>query len=148
MSIPILEPTLTSVIHPPHLPNLPHMILVDHPTVRVLQDGSPALGWEGDVRLAVYLDVPAQRFSLWRLEADNIYRPAAFMGEGEQITPDSMNQLILRLIGMDRNRGVDVGKEVMDHNIKNYEEQDQFIHDWVYDEIGPKLYWAFDKDGV
>lgn len=144
----ILEPTLSVVLHPDHLPNLPHMIRVDHPTVRPLTEGSPAMGWEGDPRLAVYLDVPAQRFSLWRLEADNQYRPTAWMPEGAEITPDSMNQLIQRLIDSDRNRGVNVGAEVMAHNEAVYQEQDDFIHDWVHGEIGPKLYWAFDKDGV
>lgn len=42
--------------------------LVDDPVVARLRDGDATLGWAGDSRLALYVDVPEGCWSLWRFE--------------------------------------------------------------------------------
>lgn len=46
--------------------------LVDDPIVDRLRDGDPVFGWDGDNRLALYLDVPAGMWELWRYEATGV----------------------------------------------------------------------------
>lgn len=105
------ELTISTVYHPEHIDN--DWQLVDHPTVLPLQQGAPDLGWEGDPRLAVYLCKPTQQFVLWRLEADNEYRPVAQLPAGAAITPDSINKLIGRLVEIDQRRGFDPYQDVL-----------------------------------
>ena len=97
------ELTYAAVYHPEFIGD--EWQLVDHPTVRPLQNGDPTLGWEGDVRLAVYLFKPTKRFVLWRLEHDNEYRPVAQLPEDAELTFALINKLIRRLIEIDQRRG-------------------------------------------
>ena len=103
------ELTLAAVYHPEFIGDWQ---LVDHPTVRPLQNGAPDLGWEGDNRLAVYLHNGTKTFVLWRLEAHGEYMPVAKLPEGRSITPESINSLIRNLVRIDGRRGFDAGAEV------------------------------------
>ena len=105
------ELTISTIHHPEFIGN--DWQLVDHPTVRPIADGAGDLGWEGDARLAVYLCKPTQQFVLWRLEADNEYRPVAQLPSGQAITPDSVNRLIRRLVEIDQRRGFDPYQDVI-----------------------------------
>ena len=105
------ELTILSIHHPEFIGN--DWQLVNHPTVAPLQEGAPELGWEGDSRLAVYLCKPTQQFVLWRLEADNEYRPVAQLPAGASITPDSVNKLCRRLVEIDQRRGFDPYQDVL-----------------------------------
>jgi len=141
------ELTLHVVIHPDPLPKYPHKILVVHPTVDVLTKGAPALGWEGDNRLAVYLDTMVQRFQLWRLEHDNQYRLTAQLPPNAQITPETMNSLIERLVQHDAHRGFDANREVAAAAAKADAANDKMLSEVVTEHIAPKLRWAMIKDG-
>ena len=100
------ELTFATVHHPEFIDDGTWM-LVDHPTVRPLQDGEPTLGWDGDPRLAVYLHLQSECFVVWRLEANGEYLPVAQYGLGQSITPESINQTIRDLIRTDSRRGFD-----------------------------------------
>ena len=100
------ELTLATVIHPDFLED-GTLMLVDHPTVAPLQDGAPDLGWEGDNRFAIYLHLADQRFIVYRLEHDNEYRGFARLPVGAELTPESINSLIGRIIAGDTRRGAD-----------------------------------------
>ena len=111
------EITLATVYHPEHIGN--EWVLVDHPTVRPLQDGSPALGWEGDPRLAVYLHKPSKTFVLWRLEMNGEYMPISHYGIENELTPASINLTIQGLIRTDSRRGFDPGAAVLEQVAKD-----------------------------
>ena len=110
------EISLATVYHPEHIDN--DWVLVDHPTTRPLQDGSPALGWEGDARLAVYLHKPSKTFVLWRLEATGEYMPISHYGLENELTPASINATIRDLIRTDSRRGFDPGAAVLEQVAK------------------------------
>ena len=100
----ILEPTLTSVYHPQNLRmDSPHgvslMQRVDHPVVDPLQNGSPALGWEGDPRLCMYVCPADDVFILLRFEHDGEYRVVCVSPVGGDMNPEEVNKLIRRLQG-------------------------------------------------
>lgn len=97
------ELTYAAVYHPEMIDG--EWALVDHPTVRPLQNGDATLGWEGDTRLAVYLHLPSKTFMIWRLENDTTYRPVARLEPGAEITPASMCSAIRNLIRIDQRRG-------------------------------------------
>lgn len=67
-----------------------------------LHYGDPTLGWEGDPRLALYLDDDC--WVLERLEADDTYRTVCRSRPG--VTLD--NRLIVLLMEHDQRRGFDV----------------------------------------
>lgn len=95
------ELTLTGIAHPEFIGD--EWQLVDHPTVRPIQQGEPTLGWEGDERLAMYLHKPTQSFVLWRLERNEQYEPICH--SQKELTPAAINMLIRRLIEIDGRRG-------------------------------------------
>lgn len=105
------ELTLSHVIHPEFIDN--EWIRVDHPILNPIQDGAAELGWEGDIRLVVYLHKPTQTFVLWRLETDGEYRPTAQLPPGASISPESVNKLIRNLVRTDRQRGFNPGLDVI-----------------------------------
>jgi hypothetical protein len=104
--VTVRELTIASVYHPEYLFD-GALMRVDHPTVRPLVEGEPTLGWEGDPRLVIYLHLRVERFVLYRLEADGEYRGVAQLPAGAEITPESMNKLIARLVAVDTRRGYD-----------------------------------------
>lgn len=106
------ETTLIGLQHPEYIDD-GAWLRVDHPTVQPLADGHPVLGWEGDPRLCVYLHLESQTFVLWRLEANQEYMPVASFGLGKEITPQSVNLTIQRLIEVDSRRGFDPGLDVL-----------------------------------
>lgn len=141
------ELTLNTVIHPDPLPRYPHKILVVHPVVSSLTEGSPAQGWEGDVRLAIYLDTKQQRFQLWRLEHDNQYRMAAQLPANAGMSPAVINSLIDRLLQHDSRRGFDANTAVQKATVAADALADKNLAEIVREHIAPKLMWALDKDG-
>lgn len=79
--------------------------------VRILHEGDPVLGWEGDPRLALYRTAD-RRWELWRLEVDGEYRPVM------RSKPDTKldHRLILKLMEIDRNRGFDAHEAITKRN--------------------------------
>ena len=109
----VRELTLPGVVRHPEFIDGGTWRLVDHPTVRPLQDGASDLGWDGDPRLAVYLHLESETFVLWRLEASGEYLPVGRFGLGADITPASINATIRRLIEVDSRRGFDPYTDVI-----------------------------------
>ena len=70
--------------------------------VHKLHYGDLILGWEGDPRLALYID-EEQRWVLERLEADGEYRPVCRSKPGLALD----ERLIIRLMEHDHRRGFD-----------------------------------------
>lgn len=133
------ELTLTSVYHPEFIDGWQ---LVDHPTIRPIQNGAPDLGWEGDTRLAVYLHNETKTFVLWRLEFDGEYRPVARLQSGQEITPDAVNSLIRNLVRIDARRGFDPGAEVQDAQDKWKADQEKVRKEAVAD-FADRLQFGF-----
>jgi hypothetical protein len=136
------ELTLTAVHHPEFIGD--DWQLVDHPTVRPISDGAPDLGWEGDARLAVYLCKPTQQFVLWRLEADNEYRPVAQLPSGQPITPDSVNRLCRRLVEIDQRRGFDPYLDVITSIEKAEKDQAQAQQERIV-QVADKLLFGLSR---
>jgi hypothetical protein len=107
----VRELTYASVVHPEYLDG---QMLVTHPTLDPLTQGAPDLGWEGDARLAVYLNTETQRFTLYRLEVDSEYRGVAVLPPGGEITPANVNRLCTRLVETDQRRGFDAVADIAD----------------------------------
>lgn len=136
------ELTLTAVHHPEFIGD--EWQLVDHPTVRPIADGAPDLGWEGDARLAVYLCKPTQQFVLWRLEADNEYRPVAQLPSGQAITPESVNRLCRRLVEIDQRRGFDPYLDVIG-TIEKVEKAEAVAQSERISEVADKLLFGLSR---
>ncbi len=134
------ELTLTSVEHPLFIDG--DWIRVDHPTVKPLHDGAADLGWDGDPRLVIYLHQPSQVFVLWRLEADNTYRPVARIPDA--ITPESMNTLIRRLVEVDQRRGFDPYADVVTKQNRLEAVAEQRRHDRSVD-FADKFHFALSR---
>lgn len=133
------ELTLTAVYHPEFMEG--GWQRVDHPTVAPFQEGAPDLGWEGDPRLVVYLCNPTKQFVLWRLEADEEYRPMAVLPSGASITPGSVNVAIQKLIESDTRRGADAHAKIM-KSIEDYETaQEKDRQAWLGD-VADHLLWG------
>lgn len=80
--------------------------------IRKLHDGDPTRGWEGDPRLAVYYDGPADRWEVMRYEHDGTYRMVCRSKPGVPFD----ERLIDALVAHDRNRGVSPHELVDAHN--------------------------------
>ncbi len=105
------EATLLGLVHPEFIDG-GQWQRVDHPVLEPIQSGIPELGWEGDNRLVVYLNLEHQTFVLWRLEFDGEYRAVAQVHGS--ISPESVNALCGRLVEIDQRRGFDPYQDVMD----------------------------------
>ena len=72
-----------------------------------LHNGDPALGWEGDPRLALYFEPePGSdegRWVLYRMEHDNVMRPIMRSRPGMELD----ERMILHLMAHDTRRGFD-----------------------------------------
>ena len=117
---------------------------VDHPTVRPLSEGAPDLGWEADPRWAIYLHLQDKRFVVYRLEHDNEYRGFARLPEGQELTPESINQLILRIIAGDSRRGADPVAEIVRAQAEWQRDRDRENRAFIGD-LADKLMWALSR---
>lgn len=101
------ENTLGRVAHPDTI-RLPdgERHLIEDPHADRLFKGDPVLGWEGDDRLALYVNYRAGRWELIRLEGDGNYRfvvavPGFVRGH------EAIGWLIVWLVEHDVRRGFD-----------------------------------------
>lgn len=136
------EQTLRTVFHPQFIEN--DWVRVDHPACAPLTDGAPALGWEGDERLVIYLHKPTQRPVLWRLEANGEYMPTAMLPEGARISEQGINALIARLVEIDTRRGADAYQTVMDAQAVQDKHQLDERRAWVSD-FADKLHYGLSR---
>ena len=102
-----------------------------------LQNGDPALGWEGDPRLALFMD-EGDRWVLSRLEADGEYRDICKSRPGLPLD----ERLIMRLMEHDGRRGFDPAAAT-----DEYRPQDQWTaRDDEMRNALEKVYWGASKD--
>lgn len=148
----VLEPTLARVDHPETLrvdsiDGVTHLQRVDHPAVRPLQDGLPAVGWEGDTRLCMYVDLRANVWVLMRLEADFQYRTVTVSPMGRQLNDEEINKLCLRLVLHDTRRGFKP-KEAVDAHNASVDKEKKAASDEHIEQVADKLAWGLKKDGA
>lgn len=79
-----------------------------------LHNGDPTLGWEGDPRLALYLEpdpLGGERWALYRYEADGQYRKVCQSKPGLALD----ERLIQLLVAHDQRRGFDIAAFAAEH---------------------------------
>ena len=108
---------------------------------RPLTEGEPSLGWEGDSRLVIYLHLKNQNFVLFRLEADNDYKPIAKLPTGRPLDQAQINSLIVNLIKHDHRRGFDPYEEIMAAQEKIRADEAQVRADQMA-QLGDKIHWG------
>lgn len=143
------ELTLARVVHPDHLViGDCHLTLIDDPLVAPIGDGYAPLGWEGDRRLALYVDRRRGSWVLVRLEADQQYRIAARTDVVAQaLAPvDIVGHLISFLVTHDSRRGYDAVAEIDRHNARTEAANEAALVDHLEHELTPRLHHALRRD--
>lgn len=110
-----------------------------------LHNGDPTKGWAGDPRLEVYFEPVEQRWELWRLEDDNVYRMTCRSQPGVPFD----ERLIEHLVAHDRRRFT---KSLHDQIVEKNAAIDRAVaaenESYVNEEVNPRLKWALKKDGL
>lgn len=89
---------------------------VDDPVAARIQNGDPVLGWAGDSRLQLYLDVPGGRWELWRLEHDGDLGPVSVWSVDQYRSTDIVPAVIVWLRAHDTWAGFDPFLAVVENN--------------------------------
>ena len=147
----LLENNLGRVRHPEHLRLFGRSLtLIDDPVTRPIAEGHPAMGWEGDGRLALYADPVAKQWVLVRLELDGQYRRVAGTTLHATHTGaiDIVGQLIGFLVSHDTRRGFDVIADVDRHNNALERRHEAELSDRVVNDLAPRLRHALVKGGI
>lgn len=146
---PQREHDLGRVAHPEHLRlGARRLVLIDDPFVARLADGDPTMGWEGDARLALYVDSAAGEWLLVRLETDGTYRISAVtdMGATGLSGVDLVGHLVSFLVTHDGHRGYDPLAEIDANNAAVEAAADAQLEDWVSGEGADLLAHALRAD--
>lgn len=142
MPAPPREATYRKVEHPEYLPD--GRTLWVAPEVqeisRQLREGAPELGWAGDPRLAIYRGEKADRWEVWRLEADGEYRRAMISKPGA-----SLLTLIPWLVAHDTHRGYSAADEVTAHNLARERAVDERSRERLLDALD-RVAFSIQKD--
>ena len=118
------EATLTAVRFPEQIvlrpARGPARVLqrLDDPLVDRIQKGDPTLGWAGDARLQLYLDVPGGQWELWRLEHDNDLELVSAWSVDQYRSTEIVPAAILWLRSHDTWTGFDPFLSVVERNDK------------------------------
>lgn len=148
-SRPVLENHLGRVGHPEHLRLGPRALtLVDDHLTRPIQQGQATMGWEGDERLALYVDQRRAEWVLVRLEAVGAYAVVAITDPAAlELSPvDVVGQLIAHLVAHDVRRGFDPLADVEAHNAARDRALDADFADAIGNDVAPRLRHAFRRD--
>lgn len=123
------------------------LTLIDDPMCDRLTKGDSVFGWEGDERLALYLDMRERTWDLWRMEGDGVYRPTMRLSADVWRGPEVVAEMVMRLIGSDQRRGVKV-LDVVERAAKKAEAASEARQsEWV-GEAADRLAHGLIKDGV
>lgn len=117
---------------------------IDPEFVRQLQQGDPAMGWEGDPQLFIRKNLHTGGWTLWRLEDDNVERAVCHSkpnAAGKHVADKS---LFLRLMEHDTRRG-DVFAKLHAKNAAVQKEKDTKEYEAHYEKLD-KVYFALAKD--
>ncbi len=146
---PQREAEVPATVHPDHLRiGIRRLRLVDDELTRRIQTGYPTLGWEGDARMALYIDARGGEWVLVRLEHDGVYRittttdPVALA-----LAPiDVIGQLVAWLVDHDGRRGFDPLVAAMSANADRAARLDADFDDEMANDIAPRLRHALKRD--
>lgn len=112
----------------------------DPEIVRLLQQGDPTIGWEGDPRLYIRRNHHSGGWTVWRLGEDG-REYAICSSKGEHKLDKS---LLTRLRDHDTRR-VDVHQRMLDQNARAQKNQDQKEYEDTFERL-EKVYWALGRD--
>lgn len=109
-----------------------------------LRNGDPSCGWEGDERLALYMEqVPGRREPSWvleRLEDDGVYRVVTRSRPGADL-----RKLPQVLVEHDRQRGFDAYLAVEAHNAALHARKDAEAGDRMAARLD-RVVWSINRD--
>lgn len=146
-----VETTLARFDHPVLMNGA---VLIDDPVADRLRQGDPAVGWEGDMRLGLYLHRGRRQWELWRFEHDATYHQIKAIGADGCRGIDAVGQLIVWLITHDSRRGFSVVDVAYDNHAQteaakdyaadqvNAEGADRLAHALIVDGVQPRDFWA------
>lgn len=124
------------VAHPDPMRGPGYMLdLIDDPRLDRLYDGDATFGWEGDNRVAVYLNRQWLRWELWRLESDNTYRYQHSWPLATVRAEDLVATVILHCVQSDTHRGFDPHLFTVERTRKNRSKINDRLEDAVNEGI-------------
>jgi hypothetical protein len=143
------EATLGRVDHPDplRLDTGRELELIVDPLADKLAKGDSILGWEGDERLALYVDRRGRTWELFRLEHDGLYRGVMRFPAEQWRGPDVVAEMIVQLIASDTRRGFDPFAAIERHQTE-LERAKAAEREAFYDEAADRLAHGLIKDGV
>lgn len=123
------------------------LTLIEDPLVSPIQKGEPILGWEGDERMALYVDHLTGEWLLVRFEHDGVYRVVVGVSidaySGHEIVPF----LITWIVEHDTRRGFDPISSVIEHNAR-LDAENQSGLDALASEAADRVAHGIRKDGL
>jgi hypothetical protein len=121
------------------------LLWVNRDVVDKITYGDPVIGWEGDDRLAVFLECRnPEIWAIYRLEDDNKWRHVVRTEPGIPFDERVLHWLCQHDT---RKNDIDLDKLVKEANEKVEAERDAKIDEWENEEIFPRLKHAMRKDG-
>lgn len=107
--------------------------------VHAIQYGNPTVGWEGDIRIGVYLN--AGRWELWRYSDDGNYYCFLRSPHGAPLDRNLVCRMLVEADGRRKN----VKAEIDLHNAALKAARERDAQDQA-DAAAEKLHWALRKD--
>lgn len=142
---PPRENTLGKVTHPDRLRVFGDVLtLIEDPLADRIAKGDPTFGWEGDERYALYVNPRAQRWELWRLEADNVYRRSVVV-PGFVKGVEAVAWVVRWIVDHDGRRGFSPAEFVIQENIRTQKARDAAMHA-RNEEAADRLHHGLTKD--
>lgn len=129
-------------LYHPHIMPDGSFVEVDSGIVDKLHFGDPALGWEGDERLALSWNGQTERVELWRLEDDGEYRLVMRGRPGMRVVDMGIIQF---LVTHDRQRGFKLRDAIDAHNAKLDADREKEF-DAKVEAAADRLHWALLRD--
>lgn len=121
-------------------------VLIVDPVADKLAKGDPTMGWEGDERLALYINPLWALWEIWRLEHDNVMRLVMRL-DASRRGPEVVALAIAKLVQTDTRRGFDV-TEAIDKANRDHEAAKDKKAAEVNEEFADRLGHALVKDGL
>lgn len=144
------EHTLGKVKHPEFLRLAPWDTdvreLVEDPVADKIAKGDPIFGWEGDDRLALYINRTLGEWQLVRLESDGQYRITTTV-PGIRRGFDVVAGLVLWLVESDVRRGFNPHLAIVEHQVKK-ERAKEAATDEFEQEAAERVVHGLIKDGA
>ena len=122
------------------------LLWVNRDLIDKIEHGDPTLGWEGDNRLAVFLEQRSPEvWALYRLEDDGYWRHVVRTEEGVPFDERVIHWLCQNDIRR-KPAGFDLDAIVKEQNEKVRAQKDQENQEYMAEEVAPRLQHALKKD--